>query len=106
MKKKMGIAVTVIAIVIVAVLSAAYFFRPKEEIKAQKLEGATPIELVGIVENEEEAKKLAESYGIVLVRYAEGIATYQTIQTYDEIKKIEKEKGLPELSINEVNKVF
>lgn len=106
MKKKMGIAVAVIAIVVVAVLTAAYFFRPKEEVKGQKIAEAVPLELVGVVESEEEAKSLAESYGIELIRYAEGIATFQTDKTYEEIKRIEKEKSLPELAINEVNRAF
>lgn len=102
----MVIAAVGIAIVIIAVLSATYFFRPKERISGQIVAETVPLELVGLVENEEEAKQLAESYGIVLIRYAEGIATFQTNQSYEEIKKIEEEKDLPELSINTVNRAF
>lgn len=55
---------------------------------------------------EEEARKIAEQYGITLVSYGNGIATYQTDEDpYEVIARGEK-KGYPKLSINFVQEAF
>ena len=56
--------------------------------------------LVADAGTEKEAQKIAEQYGITLVSYGNGIATYQTDEDpYEVIARGEK-NGYPQLSIN------
>ena len=75
-------------------------------IEGEDVSGQGVLQLVGLVEDKAEAEQLAADYGIELLRFAEGIATFKTDKTYEEIQKIGKEKGLTELSVNEYNKAF
>lgn len=62
--------------------------------------------LIADAGTEEEAQKIAEQYGITLVSYGNGIATYQTDEDpYEVIARGEK-NGYPQLSINFVQEVF
>lgn len=106
-KKKMTILiVAVVAIVLVAGLVAAFLVKPKEEVTGETTIEKAPLELICLVETETEAKKLADDYGVELIRYNEGVATFRTDKSYEEITKIGKEKGLTELSINDCNTVY
>ena len=104
-KRKMTILIA-IAIVLVVGLSAAFFLRPKEASTGEKATETGTLELICLAEKEAEAKQLAEDYGIELIRYREGVATFRTDKSYEEIMKIGKEKGLTELSINDYNTVY
>ena len=107
-KKKMTIIIVIIAVIAVVALSAAFLLRPKEKAKIE-LRNVTEsglLELVGLVEGQTEAEQLAEDYGISLLECNEGVATFRTDKTYDEIIKIGEEKGLTKLSINGRQKAF
>ena len=104
-KRKMNIIIVAV-IVIIAGVSAVFFFRPKEAVEGKTELGNDILELIALVENREEAEQLAADYGIELIKFAEGVATFQTDKTYETIEKIGKEKGLTELSINDWNTAF
>ena len=93
-KRKMNIIIVAV-IVIIAGVSAVFFFRPKEAVEGKTELGNDILELIALVENREEAEQLAADY-----------ATFQTDKTYETIEKIGKEKGLTELSINDWNTAF
>lgn len=62
--------------------------------------------LIADANTQEEAQKIAEQYGITLVSYGNGIATYQTDEDpYEVIARGEK-NGYPQLSINYVQEAF
>ena len=59
-------------------------------------------ELIGSAETYEEAEKIADMYGISLINYSYGVALYRTKgdDTVDEIIKLGKDNGYPELTPN------
>lgn len=120
MKKKMLMVVIVIIAVVALVLigwyvmfvhmgiGPAFPFLPTADI-GDKVSIRIPIAddpLVADVGTQEEAQKIAEQYGITLVSYGNGIATYQTDEDpYEVIARGEK-NGYPQLSINFVQEAF
>lgn len=62
--------------------------------------------LVAEAGSQEEAQKIAEQYGITLVSYGNGIATYQTDEDLYEVIARGEENGYPQLSINFVHEAF
>jgi len=105
MKRKMIIVIGVMAVLVVA-LSASFCLKPKEASRGKKVTEKAELELVGVAEDEEAAKKAAEEYGIKLVSYNEGIAVYSTDKTYEEIVRLGEEKGLIGLSLNITDRAF
>ena len=61
---------------------------------------AEPLNLLCSCESEEEAKAIAEDYGIEFESYGYGVATFNSKKDLETLDKIAKEKKLPELSIN------
>ena len=102
------------AIVVVVIgISAIVLLRPVEKemnlenlsmVDEQKTE--VMLELVGLVKTEEEAKELAEAYGIEYKNCSYGIAEFTTDKSYEEIVEIGKQKGLKELSVNMEMKTY
>ena len=105
-KKRMTVIVVVAIVAVAAVLSAAFFLRPKEAVYGVERPEQGMLELIGLADTEAQAEQMATDYGIQLIRYAEGVATFQTDKTYDEIVEIGQEKGLEELSINDTNTIY
>ncbi len=61
-------------------------------------------ELVASVETEEEAKAIAEQYGMELVEFSYGVATFHTEEDPKDVIARGEENGWPTLSLNrEVN---
>lgn len=56
--------------------------------------------LIADVDTKEEAQQIAEQYGITLVSYGNGIATYQTDKDPFEVIAEGEKKGYPQLSLN------
>lgn len=56
--------------------------------------------LMAVVENEQEAEKIAEQYNITLVSFEDGVAVYQTQEDVFEVLKRGEKNGYPQLSIN------
>lgn len=110
--KKKLIFVIVFAAVLVLGLGAAFFLKPKEkEVQLEKNLEKNPIqqetwELICMVETKEEAEKLADAYGIELIKYNEKVAVFQTDKSAKEIIEIGKEKDLPELSANNIVELY
>ncbi|WP_026517875.1 hypothetical protein [Butyrivibrio sp. MC2021] len=67
------------------------------------VEGA---ELLCLAQTEEEAKKIAELYGIELVEFSYGVATFHTTENPGDVIKRGLEKGYPELSINGYSELY
>ncbi len=63
-------------------------------------------ELLCLVETKEEAQKIADQYGIELVDFGYGLATFHTDRDPEEVIKEGLEKGYPELSINGTSKLY
>lgn len=63
-------------------------------------------ELMALVQTEEEAEKIAEMYGIELVKFADGVAEYTTDRIIEEVIAEGEEKGYPKLSINYKRKMM
>ena len=57
-------------------------------------------ELLALVNDEQEAKKIAEIYGIELVRFRNGVATFHTEENPVDVINRGKENGWPLLELN------
>ena len=63
-------------------------------------------ELICLADSREEAEEIAKSYGIELVHFSSGVASFHTDGDPADVIKRGKEQGLKELSINRYNKAF
>ncbi len=70
---------------------------PQHETVENYVEGA---ELLCIVESEDEAKEIADMYGIELVDYKVGVATFHTEEDPRAVVERGIENGYPGISIN------
>lgn len=70
------------------------------------LEVTEGAELLCLVETKEEAQKIADLYGIELVDFGYGLATFHTDRDPEEVISEGLEKGYPELSINGTSKLY
>ena len=61
---------------------------------------------MGPAETLEEARELAEQYGVELLRWNYGLAVYYTEENPTEVIRRAEAAGLPELSINHSHKLF
>lgn len=61
-------------------------------------------QLTGPAETLEEARELAEKYGVELLRWNYGVAVYYTEENPSEVNRRAEAAGLPELSINHSRK--
>jgi len=59
--------------------------------------------LFAIAGSEDEAKKIADDYGIELVEYSYGVASFNTDKNLKELIEWGKAQGLPLLEINYIN---
>ena len=57
-------------------------------------------ELYCLVDSQEEAEKIAESYDIVLVKFGHGVATFTTDKDLHEVIQYGKKNNLAPISIN------
>lgn len=57
-------------------------------------------ELMCLVDSKEEAEKIAKQYGIVLVEYSYGVATFHTEDDPNSVIELGKQLGYTELSLN------
>ena len=63
-------------------------------------------ELICLADSREEAEEIAKSYGIELVEFSYGVASFHTDEDLQDVITRGKGKGLKELSINTFNKAF
>lgn len=117
MKKKMvGKIVLILLILLIVFFAGWYFlfcnmgigpvfpFLPKQEVKME----STAVEILGesqlmtFVETEEQAKEIAEQYGIEFVSLNEGIAVYKTEEKVEDVIARGRENGYQELYLNYV----
>ena len=59
-------------------------------------------ELYAVVSNEEDAQAIADQYGIELVEYAQGVATYHTEEDPGTVVRRGRENGWHPLAVNHV----
>ncbi|MCR5090538.1 MAG: hypothetical protein K6C08_13635 [Oscillospiraceae bacterium] len=57
-------------------------------------------ELLALTDSEEDAKKLAELYGISLVSFSDGVATFHTEEDPEIIVQTGTDKGWPPVEVN------
>ncbi|MCR5671397.1 MAG: hypothetical protein K6G10_10365 [Butyrivibrio sp.] len=106
MKKRfIAAAAAVIAAVLAGCGGGTY------EIDASQIETiSVPVvegqELMCLAENKEEAQKIADMYGIELVDFGYGVATFHTEDDPQSVISAGLEKGYPELSINGYSHTF
>lgn len=67
---------------------------------------ADEYKLLAQVSSEEEAKEIADLYGITLLDYLNGVARYHTDEDPTELIEMGKKKGYPLLSISQEMKIF
>lgn len=119
MKKKMLVAGGTVGAVIILfvgwyVMSVQFGIGPMfpfmkvQEIKQENMEQAVIAEdsLMSVAETEEEAKEIAEQYGIAFVSFENGIALYHTEEDPFEVIARGKENGYPQLSVNFIRTGF
>lgn len=114
MKKKMLMVVIIVVVVLALVMVGWYVAYCKFDVGPafpfmktlcvddEEL-GMTSIAedpLIALVDTQEEAQKIAELYGIVLVSYENGVAVYQTDEDPFDVIAGGEEHGYPQLSIN------
>lgn len=58
------------------------------------------IELIALAENQQEAEKIAELYGIELSSFSDGVAVYITDKDPQELTELGEINGYPALSVN------
>ena len=63
-------------------------------------------ELLCITDSEAKAKEIADMYGIELVEFSYGVATFHTTEDPRAVIERGKEKGYPELSINGYSELY
>ena len=80
--------------------------RPSEVVSGSNTDGVTKgAELLCLAESEDEARKVAQLYGIEFVDFSYGVATFHTEDDPQKVIDMGKEKGYPELSINGESKL-
>lgn len=62
--------------------------------------------MVALAESEEEAKQIAELYGIKFIDYAYGVATYETTENPQEVIKRGEKNNYPSISVNGWNYAY
>lgn len=67
------------------------------------VEGA---ELLCVTDSLEQAQNIADMYGIELVEFSYGVATFHTTEDPRDVIARGKEKGYPELSINGYSELY
>jgi len=82
-----------------------------EEIPIGSLDGsfanyAEGQELLCLAESQEKAQEIAKMYGIELVSFNEGVATFHTEGDPNEVIKMGVEKGYPPLELNQVMTIY
>ncbi len=63
-------------------------------------------ELLCLADSKEEAQKIADMYGIELVKYGMGVATFHTEEDPYEVIARGKKEGYPELSLNGISTIM
>ena len=63
-------------------------------------------ELLCLAESREEAQKIADQYGIELVEFSYGVATFHTLEDPQKVIDMGLSKGYPELSINGTSHIY
>ncbi len=114
MKRRMMTIVIGIVVIVVLVLlgwyvmfvhfgrGPAFPFLPMAELEIEGVQ-AMPLAdnpLMATVDTEEEAKEIAELYGITFVSYENGIAVYQTDEDPMQVITRGQENDYPQLSLN------
>ena len=65
-----------------------------------------PIRLICLCETEEEAKEIAEAYGIEFASFDYGVAVFVTEDSFYEVTQRGKGKDLPELEIDDTIELY
>lgn len=89
-------------------IGPAFPFLPvkKVEIEEVEIEGNVgQNQLMALVETEDEAQEIAKQYGIELVSFSEGVATYKTEEDPNEVITRGEENGYPPIYINHVRSI-
>ena len=63
-------------------------------------------ELLCLASSEEEAQKIADLYGIELVSFVQGVATFHTEENPMDVINRGTENGYPPLELNAISKIF
>ncbi len=72
----------------------------------QGQEAVEGMELICLADEKEQAEDIADKYGIELVRFENGVASFHTDEDPQKVIDRGKEKGWPELSINGHNQLY
>ncbi len=100
-------AITVFGLLSVACGSPKYFSQvsPSPPVSAVLPVYKQGEELLSLTETEEDARAIAELYGIELISFSYGVAVYHTEEAPDAVIARGKENGWPSLSLNGLNTV-
>lgn len=114
MKKKMLLMVIVVVVIIALFLAGWYVafckfgigpvfpFLPVADVEIDRVDSMQLADnpLMAVVDTEEEAREIAELYGITFASYDNGVATYQTDEDPFQVITRGQENGYPQLSLN------
>ena len=100
----LGVIVLIVAVVIIAVIalknSAKVFVEGENLMNVVEQSNSEKLQLTCLVDSQQEAKEIAEAYGIEFIRFDYGVAEFQSDKSYDELTEYGKKNGLKQLSIN------
>ncbi len=86
------------------VLPAQEQILPDGEVDLRPLTPEVPEgkELLALADSEEDAKKIAELYGIELTGFSYGVATFHTTENLQDVIRRGRENGWPALDLNAI----
>lgn len=88
-------------------IGPAFPFLPAKEAELEGFskESLGEEQLMSLTETEEEAKAIAQQYGITLVSFSDGVATYETEEDPNEVIARGQENGYPQIYLNYVRTI-
>lgn len=88
-------------------IGPAFPFLPGKEAKVEdmNMENMAGNQLMSLTETEEEAKAIAQQYGIELVSFSDGVATYKTDEDPNEVIARGQKNGYPQIYLNYVRAI-
>ena len=107
-KKKMLIVFGIVAIVVAGIVvmiqinrNTVVIERDPAAVNATQIEidGERVVQLSAPAESEEEAKEIADMYGITYIGYYRGYGQYETSEDVNVLKEYGKENNLPDLEV-------
>lgn len=108
MKKMIGKIFAVVGVVGIGVCMSMVAAKNKSEgellMNINEIEDSDGVtSMLALADSEDEAKKIAELYGITFVDFSYGVATYETTKNPRELMEFGEKNNYPPISVNGKN---